>query len=862
MDNHLTTGNNEGVNELRKTVPSLMAKSQEPSNPLSNLILKGFQETAIELLLQQSDKLLSGATPEDYKWIVLKSPTGSGKTIMLAEFLKRFRDIEDGNYVFVWLSVNELHTQSMKKVAKVVGNRYDIKTVDDLTADPLNKHTILFTSWHKLTQEKEGKWSNVHVRKGENGSDIGSIIDSTKAKVILIVDESHKQYKTSKSQRFVDEILKPVLVLEVSATPEKIPTDSQKEKGEAAYIGLSYQDAIKEELLKKETVISPDLDKFMEENPYADVNTALLELSYRKREELAKLYKESGIDVNPIVLIQLPDDEKGVKQDADKLIEKVKDFYKEKGITDNYGDKLAVWLTSEKHNLDGIEDNQNEVEALIFKTAVATGWDCPRASILVMFRDMKSEPLKIQTVGRVLRMPEAKHYENESLNKAYLYTSLEHIEIYKEPDEPDIYSRASFLRKGVTPVVLPSVVSHQPYQLTLNLKFEEMLMNALKKHFAIDEEKDSVEVIYNKMDTNPNGNGDDDGLEFKMSELQKPVIANASFVHPDAVEGLETLKAKVNVNQSAENMQLIYNRLIKTWTTPYQTRDGDKKVSQVLHEFFALAGKESMTVRYITCSKKNQSILEPIISKVKEEFKVWWEKNKGKRITEWKDNNFVIDQRRSFTYTYAENPQLKKYAYSPAYLQSTQSKPELKFQALLESNDNILWWFKNNDTGAESLGIPYKYVAAKAEDESVESATENRIFRPDYIVMWKNGTIGIYETKSDKDGGTDKDIKAKADALQEWLEARRKDGLAIEGGIVDAGEGKACKVFKSKDYSSSESNAGWVEFSDMIKQDESSLNQPYKSLDLYNIYNKPEGFRPITDPRNQIDLDSYSSKAE
>lgn len=850
----LRDGQNEGSDKLRQTVSNLMAATQNTvktnSSSLSNLELKSFQESTIEKMLVSCDGILLNATSANPGWLVLKSPTGSGKTIMLAEFLKRFAEIEDGNYVFVWLSVNDLHTQSMKKVGKIVGNRYDIKTVDDLTADPLNRNTILFSSWHKLTQEKEGKWSNVHVRKGESRSDLGSIIDATKAKVILIVDESHKQAKTNKSKRFVAEILKPVLTIGVSATPESVPSDSQIQNGSAAYVGLTYQTAIEEELLKKETVISPDLDKFMEENPHKDINTALLELAFAKREELVELYKSEGSNVNPMVLIQLPDDVKGVQQAEQKLINKVKEFYKGKGITDTYGDRLAVWLDKEKSNLNDVEINDNPVEAMIFKTAVATGWDCPRASILVMFRDMKSEPLKIQTVGRVLRMPEAKHYRTDALNKAYLYTALETIEIYREPDEPDVYSRVANLSEGVLPVVLPSVMSHKPNQITLTLKFEDMLAENLKKHFNIDEDKDSVEEIYRKIDTNQTGNGDDDGLELRMDELQKTVIANSSFIHPDAIEGLENLKAKVKVNQSAENMRLIYNRIMRQWAMPYIRNSGDEKISRVIEEFFGLAGKTAMTVRYITCSKKNQAILEKIVHESKEEFRVWWESNRGKHIREWKKVNFTIGQQRSFTYTYVEQPKLKKYAYSPAYLQESQSKPELAFQELLEANGNVKWWFKNNDTGAESLGIPYKYIAARSEGESEEDATEYRIFRPDYIVMFNNGTIGVYETKSDKDGGTDKDIKAKADALQDWLEERRKEGLAIEGGIVDAGESGTFRVFKSKDYSSLESNSSWVGLTEMVEQNPGSLDNPYKSLDLYNVYDKPEGYRPILDPRN------------
>jgi type III restriction enzyme len=50
------------------------------------------------------------------------------------------------------------------------------------------------------------------------------------------------------------------------------------------------------------------------------------------------------------------------------------------------------------------------VSFLLFKQAAATGWDCPRASVLVMFREIKNPTFAIQTVGRILRMPFGTHF--------------------------------------------------------------------------------------------------------------------------------------------------------------------------------------------------------------------------------------------------------------------------------------------------------------------------------------------------------------------------------------------------------------------------------------------------------------------
>ena len=95
---------------------------------------------------------------------------------------------------------------------------------------------------------------------------------------------------------------------------------------------------------------------------------------------------------------------------------------------------MGIYLSENKRNLENISKNENEVEILIFKQAIALGWDCPRAQILILFRDWKSLTFSIQTVGRIMRLPEIKrgHYTLENLNHSYIYTNLESIELKED----------------------------------------------------------------------------------------------------------------------------------------------------------------------------------------------------------------------------------------------------------------------------------------------------------------------------------------------------------------------------------------------------------------------------------------------
>ena len=90
------------------------------------------------------------------------------------------------------------------------------------------------------------------------------------------------------------------------------------------------------------------------------------------------------------------------------MLDRVEEYFESKGITYE-NNSLAVWLSDKKQNLEDIEQPNAEPIAVIIKQAVATGWDCPRAQILLKLRDNMSEVFEIQTIGRIRRMPEAKY---------------------------------------------------------------------------------------------------------------------------------------------------------------------------------------------------------------------------------------------------------------------------------------------------------------------------------------------------------------------------------------------------------------------------------------------------------------------
>ena len=144
------------------------------------------------------------------------------------------------------------------------------------------------------------------------------------------------------------------------------------------------QDVIAAEMIKKEVVLNPDIElDFSEERT---LNQNLIKAALGKRNQLAEAYKELDININPLLLIQLPNDTKETMTADDTAIaEQVKTYLRVAcDITEENG-LLAVWLANEKSNLPNLERPDNLAQVLLFKEAIALGWDCPRAAVLLIF---------------------------------------------------------------------------------------------------------------------------------------------------------------------------------------------------------------------------------------------------------------------------------------------------------------------------------------------------------------------------------------------------------------------------------------------------------------------------------------------
>jgi type III restriction enzyme len=701
--------------------------------------LKIYQENAIEELLEKAKKLLAHSDGEK---LVFKAPTGSGKTIVIAEFLKRLVDDREikKSLSFIWTAPRQLHIQSREKLEKYFEESRVLKCsfFEDLQDRKIDENEILFFNWESIN-----KADNIYIRDNEQDFNLSSVLERTEEEgreIILVIDEAHHHATSEISQRLIKDI-EPKLTIEVSATPVITNPDEM--------VNVPLEEVKAEGMVKKAVVLN---EKFINLLKGGKIKTELssgseelvIDASLKKRKELLDAFQKEKVNINPLILIQLPD-RIGQLEDTmkDRVIRILKDKYK---ISTENG-KLAIWLSGEHINKENVERNDNEVEVLIFKQAIALGWDCPRAQILTLFREWHSPIFSIQTVGRIMRMPEPDkgHYQNDTLNYGYVYTNLSDIEIKEDIARNYITVYTSKRAAGYEPVDLFSCYSKRHREKTrLTPLFIEVFLKESRNY----------------------------GLKKKIDKTAKrldiKVFNDWKAENIDILAG-KTISGDKAITVGGLDLQRLFDYFVRQNLTPFYPEDRSVgRVKEAIYKFFELEfkmrrGEEEDEAIKITLSDKNIQYFVNVIDKAKEEYQKEIVKREPELV-------FVKDWNIPEYIRYNENYNQIEYKKSimEPFFSDGRWKSEKTFIEFLEKSENVEWWFKNGDRDRIFFAVSYKNGGEKP-------------FYVDFIVKLKDGKIELFDTKA---GITQKVAGTKIDGLNRYIKTENQKGKKLFGGIV------------------------------------------------------------------------------
>ncbi len=738
-----------------------------------NIDLKQYQETAIDELTSIVKGLLGKEGMK--KVCVFQAPTGSGKTIMTAKFIEELvKGLPDEDMCFVWVTIGKgnLHLQSKHSLERIFRGAPRVSLVEEEFTggrERIVKNEVVVVNWEKLRtkERKTDDWKNILMKDGEK-INFRDVLSKTREqrKIILVIDESHIGATAERTNELRDEINADI-ILEMSATPKIKPDPKDLVRHMAGFVFVEPKDVIEAGIIKKELIINKGIDKIAKTE--SDSQEVVLESAHQKRLELKKLFKDEGSNINPLVLIQIPTAEAG----KDK-IEAVKTFLAKKGITEK-NEKLAIWLAEQKsETLDWVAEADNEIEYLIFKQAIDTGWDCPRAHILVKFRESHSETFEIQTVGRILRMPELKHYASEPLNIGYVYTNVQSIHVKREEYNLNIIKHLKGVHKDCyRDIKLRSYYRSRIDYGDIAASFDPVFEKIACSDLGITKQKS---INHNKKLLEKKG------LVIDLKKYEQEIIKDAKIDGKsfDEIVGKIDSEQKACLQIAGDDLQALFEQIIKNNLGSFRNvKRSVPKIKTTIYVWFQKYlgsrdwDEETMMVQKILVHNGNRPTFEHIISKAIEEYKGIREKEILKRSEENEQfYDFEIAEKSFYNQHTDEIVKVKKYIYEPCYLNTDRLNPEREFEKFLENNGkDIVWWWKNGESKKDYFGVKYEYPKGVVHT-----------FYPDYLVKLTDGRLGIFETKDkrDQDGGSF--TKAKSEALQKYLKDTKKKELF--GGIV------------------------------------------------------------------------------
>lgn len=668
-----------------------------------------FQEKAILQLID--------LTTGNHKQVTtVKAPTGSGKTIILINYIDEYLSKISNNTAFIWLcpGKGDLEEQSRQKMIKFAPERKAQTLIDALNSGFVKESTT-FINWELITKN-----GNKAISDGEKKNLFDRIAEAHRSGIdfIIVIDEEHSN-NTSKAQTIIDAIAAKHIV-RMSATAIK--------NNRYEYIEIDEIDVINAGLITRALYVNEGINPGEELSSDYDL---LLDLADKKRKEIANRYVSIGKKIRPLVLIQFPNGQ------AD-TINAVETKLKEMGYTYENG-MVSKWMSDDKKDLPlNLTDNDATPVFLLMKQAISTGWDCPRAKILVKLREGMSEQFEIQTIGRIRRMPEAQHYDDDLLDYCYVYTFDDKWKNGLLSNVSRAYeTRRLFVKEKCKTFTLPKQLRNLDFSMLGERDVLFKLYDHLKNKYSLDSDKKN-----NKKILENNG--------YIFGDLLVTQIVQGQYIKTESVEHASTITATRKVDTHKHGIYLLHS------TDEIKTAIGlsTSQTKGILERLFRKGLNQKRKILNLDTGEFYAFIINNV-KLIKNDFlEITSNMMKQPSFSLFKKTAiFKIPEQDFFKYDSSVKNEVEVISnaykeYTTGYNTSLiRSKSEQLFEQYCEGKDDIDWVYKNGDSGQQYFSIVY-----------IDGVQKQWLFYADYIVKKKDGSIWVIETKGGEINGKNKNI--------------------------------------------------------------------------------------------------------
>lgn len=367
------------------------------------------------------------------KEVHFKAPTGSGKTLMAINVISKIiNDNPAENFIFViaTVSTSELPQAFETKINEYKNDLpysdFEVEYIESPSSSQKNNSDSV--PQIRIVKNKVYIFGKATFGKGRIYTEqnvIPDFISECKMhgyKIIYIRDEAHigTSTKTKEVETFESLMNRNAnFILKMTATFNNT---------EVLVKRVELREKELKDVNKNENkwLIKCNLQKISDETTH---DSDLLDKAIVGFKKIQEEYKTLSFQIKPAMLIQVDNeptdnDEKIIFQNTlqmikDKLNQSVLSWVQYFGDTN----KESSNVDNANFTLSKITRTDDPTDCIIFKIGPATGWDIPRACMLLQLRNVYSSNLNIQTIGRIKRNPYPNLAKNDITDKYYIFTN-------------------------------------------------------------------------------------------------------------------------------------------------------------------------------------------------------------------------------------------------------------------------------------------------------------------------------------------------------------------------------------------------------------------------------------------------------
>lgn len=415
------------------------------------LLLRDFQVDAVEeLVANMRDAAADVARRNRPQAVSLASPTGSGKTVMATAAIERLLDGDDENppernAVFLWISdqpeINEQTRRKMLDASSLLGPSRLTVIDSAFDQEQLSPGRLYFLNTQKMGRDRS------LVKTGDRRQytiweTIGKTVAATPEHVyfFVFIDEAHRGMLEKEAdrdqaatiiQKFIKgsngEVPAVPLIIGISATPARFQNLVAGTSRTVRQVVVPVDQVRTSGLLKEVITLYHPTEALPSD--LTMLRAAARTWQESVRHWVAYCAAQGEPPVEPILVVQVEDG-------TDRQISRTNLGEAIAAIQDEVGPQPAgafahafqegAALTVADQRLRYLApsdiDGDPEVRVVLFKTGLNTGWDCPRAEVMMSFRRAVDATSIAQLIGRMVRTPLARRIDaDEFLNTVALY---------------------------------------------------------------------------------------------------------------------------------------------------------------------------------------------------------------------------------------------------------------------------------------------------------------------------------------------------------------------------------------------------------------------------------------------------------